>query len=273
MMLKFLVLSDLHLVPEGAVSNGLDTADRLAQAVDSINRLHGDADFCLIAGDLADRGEARAYERLRDVLAPLSIPSHLTLGNHDDRTVFLQVYGEGEADENGHINKVVDLKGYRVIMLDSSEPGHGHGGLLCDQRLEWLRARLSEAADRPVIVVLHHHANDLSLPVDRIKLDQPERFIAALKTHPDVRQVIAGHVHITSTAFHHGIPFTTIAGSHYNVGLHLPGREGPQARLEGPAQYAVVLADEDQVLVHFENYIDRHIAMAPGLFGAARPAA
>jgi Icc protein len=29
-----------------------------------------------------------------------------------------------------------------------------------------------------------------------------------------VRQVIAGHVHYTSTALWHGIPFTTLAGGH-----------------------------------------------------------
>ncbi|KGF70030.1 hypothetical protein LL06_07335 [Hoeflea sp. BAL378] len=270
-MLKFLVLSDLHIVPEGAVSHGLDTADRLAQAVAAINQRHGDAAFCVIAGDLADRGEAAAYERLRQVLSPLAVPCHLTLGNHDNRATFLSVYGAAEADENGHINKVIDAAGYRVIVLDSTEWGfgdHGHGGKLCDRRLDWLAVRLAEARDRPVIVVLHHHANDLRLPVDSIKLRESDGFIAVLKTHPDIRQVIAGHVHITTTGLYHGIPFTTIAGNHYNVGLHLTGMPGQQPRLEGPAQYAVVLADEHSVLVHFENFIDHHTEMAPALFGA-----
>lgn len=265
-MLKFIVLSDLHLVPEGRVSNGLDTAERLALAIDSINRDHADADFCLLAGDLADRGEADAYRRLQTILAPLGVPHHITLGNHDNRPVFLDVFGTDEADENGFINKVIDAKGYRVILLDSSEPGKV-SGILCDKRLDWLKARLAEASDRPVIVVLHHHANDLALPVDVIKLEEAERFLAVLKTHPDIRQVIAGHVHITTTGVWHGIPFTTLAGSHYNVSLHLESVGGEQKRLEGPAQYAVVLADEQSTLVHFNDYIDRHLQMAPALFG------
>jgi len=32
-------------------------------------------------------------------------------------------------------------------------------------------------------------------------------------------------------------------------------------KLEGPAQYAVVLADEASVTVHFHNYIDQHTAL------------
>lgn len=268
-MLKFVILSDLHIVPEGRVSCGLDTAERFAEAIDHVNRVHGDAAFCLIAGDLADRGDAASYERLKGMLGGFSLPVHLTLGNHDDRETFLSVFGPSEADENGHVNKVIDADGYRVLLLDSSEPALGAAGTLCENRLAWLAARLEEARDRPVIVVLHHHANDLLLPVDAIKLDNGPRFVEVLKQHPDVRQVLAGHVHITTTGLFHGIPFTTLAGSHYNVGVHMNGRNGWQPRFEGPAQYAVVVADEHSVLVHFENYIDRHLVMAPALFKAS----
>jgi 3',5'-cyclic AMP phosphodiesterase CpdA len=268
-MLKIIILSDLHLVPEGRVSNGLDTAERFRLAVESINRDHADADICLLAGDLADRGEAAAYTRLRDLLVPLAVPHHITLGNHDDRPVFLDVFGSHEADENGHVNKVIDAKGYRIILLDSSEPGVV-SGILCEKRLAWLHGKLEEARDRPVIVVLHHHANDLFLPVDTIKLENAGDFIAVLKTHPDIRQVIAGHVHITTTGLYHGIAFTTLAGSHYNVSLHLDSVPGEQKRLEGPAQYAVVLATEEATVVHFHDYIDRHLELAPALFGQPR---
>ncbi|NJS40114.1 MAG: phosphodiesterase, partial [Rhodobacteraceae bacterium] len=52
---KLIVLSDLHLGPQGVPVNGLDTGDRLAQAVAVINRDHADAAMVLVAGDLADR--------------------------------------------------------------------------------------------------------------------------------------------------------------------------------------------------------------------------
>ncbi|MEO1016300.1 MAG: phosphodiesterase [Pseudomonadota bacterium] len=265
-MLKFVVMSDLHIVPEGDVSAGLDTAGRFECAVKDINRHHADADFCVLAGDLADHGDAESYERLKELMKPLSVPTYITLGNHDDRNVYLDVFGRGEMAEDAFLNHAIDVKGYRVIVLDSSEPGVP-GGVLCENRLDWLEARLAEAIGRPVIIVLHHHANDLHLPVDTIKLDRAEAFVDVVKTHPDVRQVIAGHVHLATSGYWQGIPFTTLAGGHYSVSVHLPGMSGAQARLEGPGQYAVVLADKESVLVHFHNFIDRHLVMAKALFG------
>jgi 3',5'-cyclic-AMP phosphodiesterase len=263
--MKFVVLSDLHLGPPGTAVNGLDPAERLAAAVQTINRDHGDADFVAIAGDLADLGEVQAYEVLRDLLAPLSMPCHITIGNHDQPEAFLSVFGTDLSDPGGKVSKVIDQGGYRVVLLDTTTPGT-HGGALCDGRRDWLASRLEEAADRPVIVVMHHHANVLSLPVDAIPLADGAGFARLLKRHPDVRMVISGHVHLPTSGFWHGLPMTTLAGSHYSVNAHLPAMPGKQLRLEGPAQMAVVLADADGVTVHFQDYLQRHLELASGLF-------
>lgn len=263
--MKFVVLSDLHLGLPGTAVNGLDTAERLSAAVQAINRDHADADFVALAGDLADQGEVAAYEVLRDRLAPLTMPCHITLGNHDDPAAFLSVFGAARNDPQAKVSQVIDQGGYRVILLDTTTPG-SHGGALCQGRRDWLAARLDEAQDRPVIVVMHHHANVLSLPVDNIVLEDGAGFARLLNRHPDVRMVIAGHVHLTSSGYWHGLPMTTLAGSHYSVNAHLPGMAGRQLRLEGPAEMAVVLADADGVVVHFQHYLPRHLELASGLF-------
>lgn len=264
-LLKFIVLSDLHLGPPGVPINGLDTGARLAEAVATIIRDHADAGFVLLAGDLADRGEVAAYHQLRDLLTPLPMPVHITLGNHDDRTAFLSAFGADRDHPQGRVSQVIDAGGHRIILLDTTEPGLV-GGRLCQQRLDWLAARLDEAQDRPVIVVQHHHANPLSLPVDEIILENAADYLAVLQRHPEIRQVIAGHVHLPSTAVWRGIPMTTLAGSHYSVTPHVPGVPGAQRQLEGPAQMAVVLATSDGVTVHFQDHGERHLTMAPGLF-------
>ena len=264
-LLKFIVLSDLHLGPPGVPINGLDTGARLAEAVATIIRDHADAGFVLLAGDLADRGEEAAYHQLRDLLTPLPMPVHITLGNHDDRTAFLSAFGADRDHPQGRVSQVIDAGGHRIILLDTTEPGLV-GGRLCQQRLDWLAARLDEARDRPVIMVQHHHANPLSLPVDEIILENAEDYLAVLQRHPEIRQVIAGHVHLPSAAVWRGIPMTTLAGSHYSVTPHVPGVPGAQRQLEGPAQMAVVLATSDGVTVHFQDHGERHLTMAPGLF-------
>lgn len=253
MTLKFVVMSDLHVMPQGELSVTLDTGARLEQAVEAVIARYGDADFCVLAGDLADLGQPAAYQRLKSIIARLPIPVHITLGNHDHRPSFLSVFGNGFVAETGKVDKVIDIKGYRIVLLDSSEPGRVDG-LLTEAQIAWLRARLGEAMDRPVIVILHHNANALHIESDNIRILDPHAFIAALKTHPDIRQVIAGHVHLTSTATWRGLPFTTLSGNHYSCTIDQP--HIPMRRLTGPGQMAFVIADAESTTVLFDDYID-----------------
>ena len=262
--LKFIVLSDLHLVSEGSTSKTLDTAERLSIGIKTINSRHSDADFCILAGDLADSGKRDAYLRLKEILGELLIPYHITIGNHDNRKEFIKVFGTNLISETGYIDKVIDKKGYRVILIDSAETeaaGYNAGtyqgsGELSSIQLDWLKDRLIEVPGCPIIIVLHHHANPLHTRVDRIILNNGEELVSVLKNHKDIRQVIAGHVHYTSTSIWHGIPFTTLAGGHYNVTIPLEQENPVVDRLSGPAQMAVVLGFKDQTVIHFDNYID-----------------
>ncbi len=260
MTLKLVVLSDLHIVPEGETSLGLDTTARLMAGIAAINARHADADLVVIAGDLADLGDRASYLRLQDSLAALTVPLSITIGNHDDRPAFLDVFGADQAAETGFVDRVIDLKGYRIILLDSAIEHGRHDGRLEPAQLDWLTARLDDAEHRPVIVILHHHANPLRTAVDEIILQNGAEFADVLARHPDIRQVIAGHVHYTSTAIWKGIPFTTLAGGHYSVTIPLDGSE-PQ-RLWGPGQMAVVLGDADHTLVHFDNYLDGNAVLS-----------
>jgi len=269
-MLKFIVLADIHLVPEGQLSHGLDTNDRLNQTIDFVNANHSDADYVIFAGDLADRGEVAAYERFETAIARLNVPTYLTLGNHDHRPTFLSHFGAEFADETGNVNHVIDKKEHRVIVLDTSDPEAGGAGVLEQSQLDWLQARLDEAEDTPVIIVLHHNITRLHTQNDFIILRDNEAFGNIVGTHPDVRQVISGHVHMTTAGSYKGIPFCTLAGCHYSIEPVLESLSGPLpapvARREGPGQIAVVLADEHATIVHMENVIDRHLLMAQDLF-------
>lgn len=75
-------MSDLHIVPEGEASKPLDAAKRLAAAVESVNTHHADAGLCILAGDLADLGEAAAYERLTALFALAAGPARASRPRH-----------------------------------------------------------------------------------------------------------------------------------------------------------------------------------------------
>ncbi|TCT36298.1 metallophosphoesterase [Martelella mediterranea] len=273
-MLKFIILSDLHLVPEGKLSHGLDTAERFELAISFVNQHHSDAAFVIINGDLADHGEPAAYERMKAMLPKLTADTYLTLGNHDNRDNFITVMGKDHVAETGCADHVIDQGDQRIIVLDTKEPEAGGAGRLSEAQLAFLSAALEGAGEKPVLIVLHHNITFLGVPTDCIILENRDAFIDIVKRHDNVRQVISGHVHMSTSGNYRGVPFCTIAGGHYNIEPTLGAPDitfqTPVPRREGPGQLAVVLSDKTSTVVHMENYIDRHLVMAPALFDMHR---
>ena len=97
--MKFVILTDTHFVARGRKLYGLDPAERLAAAVDRINRDHPDISFVIVTGDLAHWGEDAAYENLASVLARLNAPTILLMGNHDKRDPFGRFFPGVTRDE------------------------------------------------------------------------------------------------------------------------------------------------------------------------------
>ena len=86
--MKLVQISDIHLVPHGALLFGEDPAARLRACVDDNNRHHADAQLCVITGDLTHDGDPAAYRVLADCVDKLVPPVRLLMGNHDDRAAF-----------------------------------------------------------------------------------------------------------------------------------------------------------------------------------------
>lgn len=263
--MKLVVLSDLHIDLPVEDQKYPDNLARLDRAIARINSAYSDADLVVFAGDLVDRGRfAVSYEALKNALTSLSPPYALTLGNHDDRDTFCRVFGQAPCDANGYIQSAHSLDGTHVIVLDSSAdtpaPAGFRGaraawGQLCAKRLDMLRHWLQETNRQPVIVILHHPPLQLGISSDAMALQDPQTLIDMLAAHGNVRQVISGHIHMTTTAFHRGIPFSTLAGGCTTVSEDV-GRRDNRRRHSGPAQMAIVLSDTEQTTVHFDNYLD-----------------
>lgn len=267
-MIKILMMSDIHLGPEGRVKYGLDTAARFKQAVAEASRLHADADLCVFAGDLADLAEPAAYVLFDQLRSDLRMPQAVMIGNHDSRPAFIAHSRDVELDENGFVQAARDLDDVRVIMLDTTEPGRVEG-ILCNERLDWLAARLAEAraADLRVVLMMHHNPPRLHMPVDRYSLTEPDRLLKVLRdSKADILQIMAGHCHITSAGSWGGFPFATISGNQHRVEPFLRGRTGQQTCYEGTAQFAVILIDPQGCTVHFQNYVDRNIPLPDAMF-------
>ena len=274
-MLKLVIMSDIHILPPQEVKFGLDTAERFEKAIADVNEFYDDADLCIYAGDIADKGKIESYQLFDKIRKNNSVKSLVMMGNHDDRDVYLDYDKNAMVDENGFVQGAVEMKGYRIIMIDSSEPGHVEG-ILCATRLNWLADQLAQAktAQTPVILILHHNANRLHMPVDTYRLADSENLATVLKqSGAQIAQIIAGHCHITTAGSWHGFPVATLSGNQHRVGQYFRNMSHlQQPCYEGPAQFAVIIADEANLTVHFHNYVDRNIQLPNAMFPWKRKA-
>jgi 3',5'-cyclic AMP phosphodiesterase CpdA len=255
-MLKFIHLTDTHLIEPGCAIYGSDPAWRLRQAVASINAEHADAAFVIVTGDLAHWGQPEAYASLREELRALTVPVHLLVGNHDDRVAFRQAFDATPTDPDGFVQYAFSLGGIRHIALDSNEPGVSWG-VFCEQRARWLAYELSVATE-PVHLYIHHPPCPVGIgAMDRIALRDTTPLRGALSPYKArLRHLFFGHLHRPIAGSWRGIPLSTVRATNHQVALHL----GDSAQVPGsfePPQYGVVLADAEQTIVHLHDFGDR----------------
>ena len=147
--MKFVQVTDLHIVPRGSKLLELNPSERLSACIADINQRCGNASFCVFTGDLTDRGDLEAYRVLRECLEDLELPYHLMLGNHDRRATFYQIFPDAPRDENGFLQFQLETDGGRLIFLDTLDEGRS-AGVYCEKRRQWLMRRLHEANSDPV---------------------------------------------------------------------------------------------------------------------------
>ncbi|SEG80630.1 phosphodiesterase [Marinobacterium lutimaris] len=187
-----LQLTDCHLMPQpGQLFRDIDADRQLARVVEHLMGIDQPIDHLLLTGDLVHHGEAQAYRRLLDILAPLPGERHWIPGNHDEidamRAATSMPCGQEE----------VDLGYWRLLLLDSSSYPDGRGsGSLNEEELHWLQQRLAQSPERPVLIALHH--NPLSTGSDwqdEIMLGNAAAFTELVAAAPQVKAVICGHLH------------------------------------------------------------------------------
>jgi 3',5'-cyclic AMP phosphodiesterase CpdA len=235
-------ISDTHIKPEGVLAYGhVDTSAFLARAVDHILHLDPRPDVVLATGDLVDGGTVAEYERLRHLLSPLPMPLYLIPGNHDDRETLRRVFAHhAYMPKTGFIQYVVDDGPLRLIAVDTLLPGQP-GGLVDEERLRWLDAKLSEAPTKPTMIFMHHPPFKTAIEyMDDIGLEGAEAMAEVVRRHPQVERVVCGHLHRSIQSRWAGTLAMTAPGTAHQVGLDVRHDVGLSLTLEPPG-YAVHL--------------------------------
>ncbi len=266
--MKIIHLTDTHLVAPGETLYDLDPQARLHAAVDSINTLHADAEFCIISGDLTDRGETEAYIVLQEALERLHPPCHCIIGNHDSRQQVRELFPHIDEDRNGFLQYRINTPKGNFFMLDTVKTGT-HAGAYCVMRQSWLEEQLQLFSDVNAYLVSHHPPFNIGIPsMDRISIDKQDARALGdmLQRHKQVRHLFFGHVHRPVNGSWNGISFSTIRSTNHQVALDLETDDMIPGCHEPPA-YAVVLVDDNQVTVHAHDFMDTSKRFAVGSWG------
>lgn len=254
-------LSDTHLLggPE-PLYGAVDSEERLQEIFVDLERAGARPRAIVFTGDLADRGEPGAYKKLRAIVDPaasrLGAQVIWAMGNHDDRAAFRSELLDEPAGTSP-VDTVHDLDGLRIITMDSSVPGHHYGRFTRDQ-LVWLADELLVPAPHGTILALHHppvpSVQDLAVLVEL----RDQRSLAEVVRGSDIRTILAGHLHYSTTATFAGIPVSVASATCYTQDLLYDGG-GTRGR-DGAQAYNLVHVYEETI-VHSVVPIGRHSAV------------
>lgn len=231
-------LTDTHIKPKNRLAyNKVDTANMLQQAIDHLQQLAQQPDLVVITGDLVDQGSLEEYEHLKEILAPLQQPLLLVPGNHDDRDVMQQAFGDLLKKPAPGFWQFCHQESnwpLRIIGLDTVAPGES-GGLLCQDRLDWLDAVLAEDQHKPTLIMMHHPPFVTGIGhMDDIGLRGREAFADVVRQYSNIELIICGHLHRNIRSTVGGRAVMTGHSSAHTVQLDIATDAQPMFKMEPP---------------------------------------
>ena len=185
--------TDLHLVADrdGEV-RGINGVESFQRVLALARETGWPPDRVLATGDLSNDGTEASYAHARELLADLEAPVSFVPGNHDEPEVMARVLPGGAIKSE----RVLDLAGWRIVLLDSHLPPCQVAGRLTEKELAHLDRALGETPDRHALVCLHHNPVDIGSPwFVPIGVQNQDAFWAVVDRHAHVRCVLFAHIH------------------------------------------------------------------------------
>ncbi|MFG0263158.1 MAG: metallophosphoesterase family protein, partial [Novipirellula sp. JB048] len=205
----FALLSDTHIPASPDVTaRGINMTDNLKSVISEIGGLEKRPANLIINGDCAlSIGSPGEYQNFADCVKPLDelgIHLHLTLGNHDDRTMLYEHFAQARpAAQPVPVKHVGVLEGEFAnwFLIDTLiRPGHIAGEVGYEQMI-WLMKELDARPDKPALVMGHHTLQFTGpKPGGRwTGLWDSAALVEALQARPHVRALFYGHSHAWKT--------------------------------------------------------------------------
>lgn len=165
--LKFVQLSDVHFLENGANTTFKMTGESprlLEDAVNQINEI-SDLDFVMETGDLIDKSFEKELTAVLPYMNKINVPWYFAFGNHDrcvggylTTEVYLSMLRN--ANENFEFKKpyysFVPKKGFKAIVLDDIITDEiTSNGYIDEIQLKWLKKELDNSKNDVVLIFMH----------------------------------------------------------------------------------------------------------------------
>ncbi|MEM9673611.1 MAG: metallophosphoesterase [Bacteroidota bacterium] len=206
-------LSDTHVAGDKEEAyRGFRPYENLQTIVPQV--LEASPQGVIINGDVARlTGEQADYERINELLDPVAqqIPVHMTMGNHDDRENFYQVFTGNNTEVEDKYVQMIEASPVRMILLDSLLYVNKVAGLLGKSQRSWLKDYLTSASVMPTLLFVHHTLGDSDS--DLLDVD---RMFDIVQPHSSVKAVFYGHSHQYQYSEREGIHLINLPAVGYN---------------------------------------------------------
>jgi Icc protein len=239
-VLRITHLTDPHLFGGADESlRGIATLPSLGATLAHAQSTAWPPDALLVTGDIVQHDPA-GYPHFRRLLSGLGVPVLCLPGNHDDPVAMRRELAQQPFVLGGH----VDIKGWRIVLLDSHVAEGAHG-LLAPAQLALLEQALTTADRLHCLVCLHHHPVPMgSRWLDTVGLRNAYELWERIDRHAQVRAVVFGHVHQAHDSQRRGVRLlaTPSTGAQF-----LPGSDGFAIDMRPPGYRTLTLGADGSV--------------------------
>lgn len=192
-MLTFVQITDTHIFADREEFLGARPAEILEAAVDDIRARYPEAGFVVHTGDIGGLEGRRAdYERYNGLIRPLPMPVFHVPGNHD------MVSGEFarslQPSAGPGVQWEFEKAGWLFVGWNSSARDGSD-----------LSRLLQRHAATPTLLFTHHNILPVGVRwIDRLIEPHSLGLLNVICSHPQVKYVVCGHVHLEKTLYYQG---------------------------------------------------------------------
>ena len=233
-MLQFVHITDLHADASG-MHFGIDAFERLELALSHAAGHAPHANFAVLTGDVAERGDEASYRKVRRMLERLPYPAFVLPGNHDDPSVLSRVFEETPSVDLANASgarRVRELRApeFNALFLDTHAGGKGEGAMKTGE-LDAIREALR--SEKHLFLFMHHPPFITGMGAMDEPYENVDRLRGILEKAPWVR-LCCGHMHRPIFTQWAGVTAVTAPAASMQIDLDLSPEGGDTFRMEMP---------------------------------------